>query len=45
MKESSNVIVSQEADNLLRILDEIKETMVIEGRQEEFESIITKSRS
>ena len=27
----------QEADNLLRILDEIKETMVIEGRQEEFE--------
>ena len=27
----------QEADNLLRILDEIKETMVIEGRLEEFE--------
>ena len=27
----------QEADNLLRILDEIKEAMVIEGRKEEFE--------
>lgn len=37
MKQSSNVIVSQEAANLLRILDEIKEAMFIERRQEEFE--------
>ena len=35
----------QKADNLLRILDEIKEAMVIEGRKEEFEKYYTKSRS